>query len=209
MLEKSTNMLDDIAAYYSQKIFQYGTTAHGVDWNSKESQLLRFEQLCKLIVTDNFSLNDIGCGYGKLFYFLKSRCLNFSYTGIDVSRNMIDAAIKYCNDHKEAQFVVSSNPEKDADYSMASGIFNVRFNYHDTDWIKYIYSVLDILNSYSRIGFSFNCLTSYSDQNKKRQDLFYADPCVLFDYCKRRYSKNVALLHDYSLYEFTIIVRKQ
>jgi hypothetical protein len=30
----------------------------------------------------------------------------------------------------------------------------------------------------------------------------------LFDLCKRRYSRNVALLHDYEIYEFTILVRK-
>jgi hypothetical protein len=41
-----------------------------------------------------------------------------------------------------------------------------------------------------------------------REDLFYADPCELFDYCKTRFARNVALLHDYGLYEFTILVRK-
>ena len=40
-----------------------------------------------------------------------------------------------------------------------------------------------------------------------RPDLFYADPCWLFDQCKRRHSRDVALLHDYGLYEFTILVR--
>jgi hypothetical protein len=42
-----------------------------------------------------------------------------------------------------------------------------------------------------------------------RADLYYADPAQVFDYCKRRFSPNVALLHDYGLYEFTILVRKQ
>jgi hypothetical protein len=57
-------------------------------------------------------------------------------------------------------------------------------------------------------GFAFNCLTSYSDAERKRDYLYYADPCALFDLCKRRYSRNVALLHDYGLYEFTLLVRK-
>lgn len=57
-------------------------------------------------------------------------------------------------------------------------------------------------------GFSFNCLTSYSDKEKMRPDLYYADPSKIFDLCKRRYSRNVAVLHDYGLYEFTVIVRK-
>ncbi|MGR9969871.1 hypothetical protein ACUOIB_23760, partial [Escherichia coli] len=67
---------------------------------------------------------------------------------------------------------------------------------------------LDSLDRFSRRGFSFNCLTSYSDEDRKRDYLYYADPCQLFDLCKRRYSRQVALLHDYGLYEFTILVRK-
>ena len=56
-------------------------------------------------------------------------------------------------------------------------------------------------------GFAFNMLTSYSDADKMRDDLYYGDPCELFDHCKRSYSRNVALLHDYGLYEFTMLVR--
>jgi hypothetical protein len=67
---------------------------------------------------------------------------------------------------------------------------------------------LDALDRTSRSGFAFNCLTSYSDADKMRDYLYYADPCALFDLCKKRYSRNVAILHDYDLYEFTILVRK-
>jgi hypothetical protein len=42
-----------------------------------------------------------------------------------------------------------------------------------------------------------------------RPDLFYADPAEVFEYCRKRYSRSVALLHDYPLYEFCILVRKQ
>jgi hypothetical protein len=50
-------------------------------------------------------------------------------------------------------------------------------------------------------------LSLYSDPERRRPDLFYADPLFLFDYCKTRFSKAVALLHDYPLYEFTVLVR--
>jgi hypothetical protein len=42
-----------------------------------------------------------------------------------------------------------------------------------------------------------------------RPDLYYADPRAIFDHCKRTFSRWVALLHDYGLYEFTILVRKE
>ena len=68
--------------------------------------------------------------------------------------------------------------------------------------------VLDEFNQLSRRGFSSNFLTKYSDADKMRPDLYYADPLFLFDYCKRNFSKNIALLHDYDLYDFTLLVRK-
>ena len=67
---------------------------------------------------------------------------------------------------------------------------------------------MDVLDRKSRLGFAFNSLSSYSDPAKMRDYLYYADPCSLFYVFKRRYSNLVALLHDYGLYEFTIIVRK-
>jgi hypothetical protein len=64
------------------------------------------------------------------------------------------------------------------------------------------------MDEISTRGFSFNVLTSYSDEDKKRDYLYYADPLFLFDYCKRHFSRKVALLHDYPIYEFSILVRK-
>jgi hypothetical protein len=57
-------------------------------------------------------------------------------------------------------------------------------------------------------GFAFNCLTYYSDPPKRKDYLYYGDPRFFFDLCQRRYSRNVALRHDYGLFEFTILVRK-
>jgi hypothetical protein len=76
------------------------------------------------------------------------------------------------------------------------------------DWQEYILAVLGRISTVSKKGFAFNILTTYSDKERIRSDLYYADPCFLFDYCKTSFSRHVALLHDYGLYEFTIIVRK-
>ena len=35
-----------------------------------------------------------------------------------------------------------------------------------------------------------------------------ADPAFFFDWCKRNFSRHVSLLHDYGLYEFTLLTRK-
>lgn len=202
-------LLTEVATYYSDKLTKYGQTPKGVDWNGEESQQLRFEQLCKIMErSERFSINDLGCGYGALYDFLAASCEVFSYAGIDVSEGMIRAAEQRHPDEARARFVHAAEPDQVADYGVASGIFNVRLDRSDEQWRAYLEATLDVLDRSSRLGFAFNCLTAYSDADKVRDYLYYADPCQLFDLCKRRYSRNVALLHDYRLYEFTILVRK-
>jgi hypothetical protein len=74
--------------------------------------------------------------------------------------------------------------------------------------MQYILETLEKINALSVKGFSFNILTSYSDKEYMKDNLFYADPLFFFDYCKKNFSKNVSLLHDYDLYEFTLLIKK-
>lgn len=209
MQKNETDLLIEVANYYTGKLAQYGNTPQGVDWNGEESQILRFQQLCTVISgTGAFSLNDLGCGYGALFNFLVDKYSTFSYLGVDVSEDMVRAAEQRHIGQPQTRFITAAEPDRVADFGIASGIFNVRLGHTDAEWYGYLKSTLDVLDRTSRLGFAFNCLTSYSDEDKKRDYLYYADPCQLFDLCKRRYSRQVALLHDYGLYEFTILVRK-
>lgn len=210
MHNNKADLLTEVAEYYTSKLSQHGGTPLGVDWNGEESQTLRFKQLCKIVDASNqFSINDLGCGYGALFDFLTPEYESFSYAGIDVSKSMIEAAEQRYQEKTKARFILSSEPDQIADYGVASGIFNVRLSRSDDEWRTHLEATLDILDRTSRLGFAFNCLTSYSDVDKMRDYLYYADPCVLFDLCNLRYSRNVTLLDDYGLYEFTILVRKQ
>ena len=209
MENDQNKLLADVANYYSEKISEHGDTARGVDWNAEESQILRFEQLLKLADTyQESSIIDLGCGYGALYDYLSIKTSNFTYVGYDISAAMISAAQLRSRNEKAAQFHIGSVPVTAADFAVASGIFNVRLGHSEEKWRQFLQSTLEVLDGSSRKGFAFNCLTSYADSEKKRDDLYYADPCALFDLCKKRYSRNVALLHDYSLYEFTILVKK-
>ncbi|MEX1031736.1 MAG: class I SAM-dependent methyltransferase [Cellvibrionaceae bacterium] len=210
MENSKADLLVEVANYYSGKLAEHGETPRGVDWNGIDSQVLRFEQLCRIIqnAEESFSINDLGCGYGALLDYLTSRHTISDYLGIDVSEDMVRSAHVRHKTVSKARFIAATEPDTDADYGIASGIFNVRVGRSDVEWFEHLKTTLDVLNTTSRHGFAFNCLTAYSDVDKKRDYLYYADPCKLFDLCKRRYSRQVALLHDYGLYEFTILVRK-
>ena len=158
------------------------------------------------VSTNPFSLLDFGCGYGSMFEFMRERYPAFRYTGYDISEAMIAEAQKlYPN---ETARWTTQRDDAAYDFIVASGIFNVRLQNDETAWWKYICDELDWMNAHATKGFSFNMLTSYSDAERMRDYLYYANPGAVFDRCKTKYSKFVALLHDYPLYEFTILVRK-
>jgi len=202
-------ILKDIEKYYSQKINTHGPVPAGVDWNSEDSQLIRFEQLLKITsaIIGPFSLLDFGCGYGALYRFMQPRIKNFNYSGYDISEPMIKEAHSLIND-KTVKFSTNLNELGQPDIAVASGIFNVKQNSSQEEWFEYVKETLHRINHISLKGFSFNMLTSYSDTDRKKEYLYYPDPCEIFSFCKREFSKEVALLHDYNLYEFTILVRK-
>jgi SAM-dependent methyltransferase len=202
-------ILGDVAQYYGDKLRQHGATPAGVDWKDESSQILRFEQLLRVVTDPRGSVIDFGCGFGALLGNMRGKGFVGDYLGIDIASDMIEtAASKYATDRK-ARFETGSSPSTQADYTVASGIFNVSMHHDKDAWKDYVAATLADMNASSRFGFAFNCLTAYSDADKMRSNLYYGDPCFWFDLCKRTYSRQVALLHDYGLYEFTIIVRKE
>jgi hypothetical protein len=50
-------------------------------------------------------------------------------------------------------------------------------------------------------------LSLSSDPERRRANLHYADPVEMLAVCLSRYGRSVALLQDYGLYEFTVVVR--
>jgi SAM-dependent methyltransferase len=203
------SILDRVEHYYSGRFAEHGATARGVDWNSPESQEVRFQQLLKVSedVDGPFSLNDYGCGYGALVPYFARRGFEGSYRGFDISEPMLDHARKEYERPPDVTFVQREADLEAADFTVASGIFNVKLDVSEPEWRGYVLRTLDTLDKLSVRGFAFNMLTGYSEPEKMRPDLYYGDPRALFDHCMTRYSRHVALLHDYGLWEFTMIVR--
>jgi len=197
-----------VSAYYTGKLLEFGETPQGVDWNSESAQNVRFDQILSVVRPNGeLSINDFGCGYGALFERVRDLPGLASYVGYDISPAMVAAAqLRYADDGR-ARFVSRYEDVPASAYTVASGIFSVKGETSETDWRRYVFATLDRLRESSKRGFSFNALTAYSDRDRMRPDLFYADPHEFFDYCRKRYARNVALLHDYEIYEFTIRVR--
>ena len=202
--------LDKISNLYSGNLSRHGGDSKAVGWATADSHELRFEKLTQLIpdMDSSFSVNDYGCGYGAhLEYLIQKQYSVSTYNGYDLSEEMlIQSGDRLKGFEGDLNLINSSKISLPADFTFVSGTFNVRFESSDKEWRNFIEDTLAMISEFSNLGFSFNLLSKYVDWEEPH--LFYGDPCYWFDYCKKNFSRQVSLLHDYPLYEWTILVRK-
>ena len=88
-----------ITSIYDERYKKYLNTPKGVFWNSKLSQDLRLNIILDKIIKDlksnEVSIADVGCGYGRLFQIIKERNLDdkFQYNGFDINKELISLSL--------------------------------------------------------------------------------------------------------------------
>jgi SAM-dependent methyltransferase len=205
--------LSDIYAaterYYSRKAQLYGPTPQGVDWPSAETQELRIAQLLKgFSFATPCSLNDLGCGYGAALYTI---CKFFptariDYLGIDLSAEMVRLAQLRWGERAHATFAVANASPRVADYSIASGIFNVKLDCERERWQQLVCKTLKELCATSRLGFAVNFLVD--EGGLDIPELYRTPPEPWIEYCERGCGSKVDVVSGYGLPEFTLRVLK-
>ncbi len=208
-MNESDSIRSSVATYYASKLAAHGPTPQGVDWNGVASHELRHRQFLRLLDgIPDASLLDLGCGFGDFFRFLRAEGHRGRYIGYDIAPDMIAEALRLHGQGADRQWRVGAEPEEGADFAIASGILNVKGNTPVEVWERYVLETIDILARVGRRGFAFNVLSLSSDPERRATNLYYADASKMLSYCLDLYGRSVALLQDYGLYEFTVIVRQ-
>ena len=94
------------------------------------------------------------------------------------------------------------------DYVFLSGVFN---NIMENNWEFMKLTLRKMFNACNK-GIAFNAMSTYVDYFD--EELFYVDPCKVFDFCKKELSSKVTLRNDYLIkensipFEFAIYVYK-
>ena len=199
-----------IARYYTAKIERHGATPAGVDWPEARTQELRFAQL--LLVCDwhdRFRLADIGCGYGALIGYLERTRpqADIDYLGVDLSETMIAKARKLWRKAPRAEFEVGSSSPRVVDYSVASGIFNVRIDEPMRLWQRFVAETLRAMAATSRRGFAVNFLKPLPRGTDTVPELYRPQPARWAGFCESELGCRVELVRDYGLREITMLAR--
>jgi SAM-dependent methyltransferase len=204
-------LLAGIERYYTAKVLAHGPTPMGVDWACQPTQELRFVQLLKACdLSQAFSLNDIGCGYGALLDFVRRRfpSSTVDYLGVDISASMIAQALRLHSPSPVTQFAVGHAAQREADYSVASGIFNVKLDQPLPLWNAFVQSTLQDMHATSRRAFAVNFLAPLAYGSPGAPQLYRPAPQIWRDWCEREFGASVAVLANYGMREYTLIVKK-
>ena len=151
MKDKSLTLVEEL---YTSNLKEYGITSTSVGWPNPEDHILRFDKLLGSFgLKKPFSLNDLGCGYGAVLdYFNENGLPVEHYYGYDISQEMLDSLVPSNYPDIIIEKFCSPNLSACADFSIASGIFNVKFEESEEDWLKYILQTLNCLNEFSSSG---------------------------------------------------------
>lgn len=185
----------DTHKFYTSAIEKFGISPKGVNWASKENQVLRFTILLELLPKDlsNVTLCDAGCGFGDFYHYLeKKKKLPSRYIGIDSLLEMTSIALQ-----NTAQEILNANICKDslpnADYYVCSGALNVLTDFE---------IILFIQNCYrsSKKAFFFNALFG----NKQSETYNYLTKEKIEKIAEDLDVKEVVLRDDYMQDDITV-----
>ena len=133
--------------YYQPKIKKYGNSPRAVGWINSKNQQARFEAACDLADFRNSSILDAGCGLGHFYGFLRDRCSDFSYTGVDLSPEMVGKARSlFPTDCFVNEDILTYTPDGKFDYAVSIGPYNVEVRDNDAVMegiIEKLYSVTE------------------------------------------------------------------
>jgi SAM-dependent methyltransferase len=145
MANDINSLLEKVKNLYTKGLEEYGFNSKSVGWKSKEQQYLRFFKLLSVVENknDKFSIIDYGCGYTELLVYLIDNGYNVSkYIGYDISFFILKKAKIYLDQNNINSnifdFILSNKINSFADFIVVSGTFNVKFDFDDNLYLKYI-----------------------------------------------------------------------
>ena len=201
----------EISNIYNKRFDTFNNTPKGVFWNSKLSQDLRLNIILDKILqnakSDEFSIADIGCGYGRFYEILKERNLDdkVKYHGFDINQKIIN----FCKNNKDfvnVKFGISALPFDDTDYVVMSGTYNLTPTNDISLWEDYIIKNLTNNWKFVRKAMIFNCLIK--EKRKIEKKLYYTELSWIQKICERNFCDPEVIKHNLLKDDITIILKK-
>ena len=200
-----------ISYIYNKRFDNYNNIPKGVFWNSKLSQDLRLniilDKILNISKNENFSISDIGCGYGRFYEIIKERNLDkkVQYYGFDINQKLINFC-KNNKNFKNVEFAVNTCPFKKTDYIVMSGTYNLTPTNNIPLWEDYIIKNLKSNWKLVKKAMIFNCLIK--EKRKIEKKLYYTELSWIQKICERNFCDPEVIKHNLLKDDITIILKK-
>ena len=201
-----------VAEEYNLRFLKYGAQPKSSLWFSEKRQMLRFDSIITTLKRNqaprHFSINDIGCGYGRFLKRLQDNFRNdrFSYVGFDLAKSPVE----FCDRHyseKGVKFYCSSIPSEIADYSVMSGTFNYVPDLTVKAWKDYLFTSLSSIWNLTQHSMIFNLMISEQDKITA-QRISYIRKETVINFCQRNFGVTYESFSSKLPKEITFCVRK-
>jgi len=195
----------DIAAFFNRRAQRYGDSVDALDWNSRHTQETRFRVLMEIGALKGRSVLDVGCGLADFYAFLRKRGAKVRYTGVDLSKKLIDLARAK---HTGLDLHVADILREDLgqyDYVFASGIFYLKT---EEAGLRARYLIRRMFES-CRIGTAFNMLNlEYGRAHPFAEHVMAFRPSPIVRTC-RQMTDYIVLRQDYFPNDFTVYLYRE
>lgn len=206
--------------YYEGLLAKHGDSHLALDWNSRESQRLRFQILKELFIygkkNSGVSVLDIGCGFGDLYGYFKAEGLlsrhKISYTGYDISPKILEVARKKYPDARfELKDILADRQVPQFDYVFCSGALNIRTT-GKAEHLELVKEMIFRMYDLARHGLGANFLGEGMMPVADPEDLssgryFFFSPEQILSYVRFVCGRYI-LRHDYHAGDFTVYLFK-
>jgi hypothetical protein len=136
--------LNKVKNYFTEKLEQHGATHRGVDYNSTESQHIRFHQLIKVIDSSvEYSLLDFGSGYGGMYDYLRGSVTACTMSDMTLQNQWFKGREMHPNDPELPVYRARSKEVPMLDYAVVSGTFNMKLDADFDVWTQIVIESLE------------------------------------------------------------------
>ncbi|MBL0938544.1 MAG: class I SAM-dependent methyltransferase [Gemmatimonadaceae bacterium] len=183
----------------------HGDSHRSLDWGSAASQKRRFSVLLDEVDLKGRRLLDVGCGLGHLADWLAEQGVSVTYTGLDITPELLKQAAAR---HPGHRFVQGSVRDADLfageqfDIVVSSGLF---YTYVDGG-LPWMLDTIATLWQWTGGMLAFNSLSAWAPQHTPGE--FSADPLRVLEAC-RQHTTRLRLRHDYHPGDFTMQMRRE
>lgn len=194
------NVEATIAQKYNNRFTKLGAVPEASLWFSKERQLARFKLIADVVAKKrpkaNFSISDIGCGYGAFLPYLFQRFPDgdFIYTGFEIAEKPLNYCIKTYQT-SNVVFKMGSSPKSHSDFSIMSGTYNYAPVISPKVWQAYLFKNLSQIWGYCRYGIIFN-LSVATEAKITSQNISYFSQENVMKFCQNELGKTSLSFSD-------------